>query len=153
RGIGDLNFPLDSGDCCLMDRKVVEALKACQERTRFVRGLRAFVGFRQTGLIYERAAREAGGSKYTFRKVLGLAVEGFVSFSSVPLRLVIYLGISTGLLALLAIVGIVVDYFLRGTTPQGWASTVVVVLLMGAIQLLSLGVMGEYMQRIFLEVK
>jgi dolichol-phosphate mannosyltransferase len=153
RGISDLDFPLDSGDCCLMDRQVVAALNALPERLRFVRGLRAFVGFRQTGLVYERAARHAGQSKYTFRKLLSLAIEGLVSFSSAPLRLVTYLGLGTGLLALLAIVGIVVEYFTHHTAPQGWSSTAVVVLLMGAIQLLSLGIMGEYVRRIFLEVK
>jgi dolichol-phosphate mannosyltransferase len=152
RSISDLDMPLDSGDYCLMDRTVVEAMKALPERTRFVRGLRAFVGFRQTPVVYERAAREAGQSKYTFRKLLGLAVEGLVGFSSAPLRLVTFLGLGTGLLAFIAITAIVVEYFTHHTAPQGWSSTAVVVLLMGAIQLLSLGIMGEYVRRIFLEV-
>jgi dolichol-phosphate mannosyltransferase len=151
--ISDLDIPLDSGDFCLMDRRVVDSLRALPEHLRFVRGLRTFVGFRQIGLAYERAAREAGESKYPFRKLLGLAIDGLVSFSSYPLRLVSYLGFGTIVLAMVLIGWVVIDYFANHTAPAGWASTVVVVLVMSAIQLLSLGIMGEYVRRIFLEVK
>jgi dolichol-phosphate mannosyltransferase len=153
RAISDIDIPLDSGDFCLMDRKVVDALKGLPENLRFVRGLRTFVGFRQIGLAYERAARAAGESKYPFRKLLGLAMDGLVSFSSYPLRLVSYLGILTVVMAALCIGWVVVDYFVNHTAPQGWASTVVVVLITSAVQLISLGIMGEYVRRIFLEVK
>lgn len=153
RAVSDLEIPLDSGDFCLMDRRVVEAMKRLPEQLRFVRGLRTFVGFKQTGLRYERAAREAGKPKYTFRRLVRLAVDGLVSFSNFPLNLVSYLGfISTGF-ALILTVWVTFQALYNGNTPHGWASTVIVVLFMGSIQLFSLGIVGEYVRRIFLEVK
>jgi glycosyltransferase involved in cell wall biosynthesis len=153
RAISDLEIPLDSGDFCLMDRRVVEALKQLPERVRFVRGLRTFVGFRQIGLCYERAARVAGEPKYTFRALVRLAVDGLISFSSYPLHLVTYLGIAAASIAVLLSVWVLVDALYNFKTPRGWASTMIVVLFMGAIQLISLGIMGEYVRRIFLECK
>ncbi len=151
--ISDLHIPLDSGDFCLMDRKVVDALNALPERMRFVRGLRSFVGFRQAGVEYERSAREAGDPKYTFRKLVGLAADGLVSFSGYPLRLVTQIGLAT--VAVTAVVGVwvVVDALMNATAPRGWASTMVVVLFMGSVQLISLGIIGEYIRLIFLEAK
>jgi dolichol-phosphate mannosyltransferase len=153
RAISDLEIPLDSGDFCLMDRKVVEALKGLPEKTRFVRGLRTYVGFRQIGVCYERAAREAGQPKYTFRKLMGLAIDGLVSFSSYPLHLVTYLGLATAGLSGLLAAWVFADAVCNNGAPRGWASTIVVVLFMGAIQLVSLGIMGEYVRRIFIECK
>jgi dolichol-phosphate mannosyltransferase len=153
RAISDLEIPLDSGDFCLMDRKVVEALKALPEKIRFVRGLRTYVGFRQIGVCYERAARLAGQPKYTFRKLMGLAMDGLVSFSSYPLRLVTYLGLSSAVVAMGLTVWVFTDAICNDRTPRGWASTMAVVLFMGAIQLVSLGIMGEYVRRIFIECK
>jgi dolichol-phosphate mannosyltransferase len=153
RAISDLEIPLDSGDFCLMDRKVVEALKGLPEKIRFVRGLRTYVGFRQIGVCYERAARQAGQPKYTFRKLMGLAMDGLVSFSSYPLRLVTYLGMTSALLAILLTVWVFADALYNEQTPRGWASTIAVVLFMGAVQLVSLGIMGEYVRRIFIECK
>jgi dolichol-phosphate mannosyltransferase len=153
RAISDLEMPLDSGDFCLMDRRVVDALKQLPERIRFVRGLRTFVGFRQIGLQYERASRAAGEPKYTFRKLLGLAIDGLISFSSYPLHIVTYLGfLSVGLAAALC-VWVIVDAYSNNATPRGWASTIVVVLTMSAVQLISLGIIGEYIRRIFIESK
>jgi dolichol-phosphate mannosyltransferase len=153
RTISDLEIPLDSGDFCLMDRKVVDALKSLPERMRFIRGLRTFVGFRQVGVRYERAAREAGKPKYTFRALVRLAVDGLVSFSSYPLHLVTYLGLGTVAVALGLAVWVVVDALFNRATPRGWASTMVAVLFMGAVQLMSMGIIGEYIRRIFLEAK
>ncbi len=153
RAVSDIDIPLDSGDFCLMDRKVVEVLKHLPEKTRFVRGLRTFVGFRQTGLCYERAARHGGQPKYTFRALLRLAVDGLISFSSFPLTLVTYFGMLSALLAFGLMGWVLVDAIASGTAPRGWASTVVVVLFMGTVQLISLGIMGEYLRRIFHEVK
>jgi dolichol-phosphate mannosyltransferase len=153
RAISDLEIPLDSGDFCLMDRKVVEALKGLPEKVRFVRGLRTYVGFRQIGLSYERAAREAGKPKYTLRKLMGLAMDGLVSFSSYPLHLMTYLGLASAFLAVLLTGWVFADAIYNDRTPRGWASTIVVVLFMGAVQLVSLGIMGEYVRRIFLECK
>jgi glycosyltransferase involved in cell wall biosynthesis len=153
RRISDLEIPLDSGDFCLMDRRVVGALKALPERQRFVRGLRAFVGFRQVGLAYARAGRQAGEPKYTFRALLRLAADGVIGFSSLPLRAVSYLGLAGVAVAIALTLWAVLDAWRHDTTPRGWASIMVTVLFMGSLQLLSLGVIGEYLHRIFAEVK
>jgi dolichol-phosphate mannosyltransferase len=153
RAISELDIPLDSGDFCLMDRRVVEALRALPERRRFVRGLRTFVGFRQVGLPYERAAREVGRPKYTMRALFGLAVDGLVSFSSYPLRVVTYLGLAVAALATVLSVWALADAFHQGTAPRGWASLIIVVLFLGAMQMISLGVIGEYIRLIFWETK
>src|SRR5262249_20117056 len=109
--ISDLAIPLDSGDFCLMDRQVVDVMKKLPETMRFVRGLRSFAGFRQVGLDYERAAREAGQPKYTFRTLVGLAIDGLVSFSSYPLRAVTYLGLTTIGIALVLLIWVLGDAF------------------------------------------
>jgi polyisoprenyl-phosphate glycosyltransferase len=151
--ISDLEIPLDSGDFGLMDRRVVDALKSLPEQKRFVRGLRTFVGFRQVGLAYERAARSSGTPKYTFRALVGLAIDGLVSFSSYPLHVVTHVGLLCAGLAFVLFIWVLIDALYRHTAPQGWASTVVVVLFMGSVQLISLGIMGEYIRLIFLESK
>jgi dolichol-phosphate mannosyltransferase len=151
--ISELDIPLDSGDFCLMDRRVVDTLNRLPERCRFVRGLRRFLGFRQVGLAYDCPARAAGRPKYTLRKLSGLAIDGLVSFSSYPLRMVTYLGLATTGIALVLTAWVLIDAFGHQTAPQGWASTMIVVLFMGAIQLLSLGIIGEYIRLIFLEAK
>ena len=153
RSISDLDIPLDSGDFCLMDRRVVEAMNELPERKRFVRGLRTFVGFRQIGLPYERAAREAGKPKYSFSALVLLAIDGLISFSNYPLRLVTRIGILTTLLAIAMTVWIFIDALFQKTAPRGWASLIVVVLFMGSVQLISLGIVGEYIRLIFLESK
>jgi dolichol-phosphate mannosyltransferase len=151
--ISDLDIPLDSGDFCLMDRRVVEALRDLPERKRFVRGLRTFVGFRQVGLAYERAAREAGRPKYSLRALVGLAIDGLVSFSSHPLRLTTYVGTAVAILSLVLTAWVFLDAYVNQSAPRGWASTLVVVLFMGSVQLISLGIIGEYIRLIFLESK
>jgi polyisoprenyl-phosphate glycosyltransferase len=153
RAIGDLDVPLDSGDFCLMDRKVVDALKSMPERGRFVRGLRSFVGFRQIGISYERDARHAGESKYSFFALLRLATDGLVGFSGYPLTLVTQLGMASLVLAVGLTVWVLMDAFWHHTAPRGWASTIVVFLYMNSIQLFSLGIIAEYIRRIFLEAK
>jgi glycosyltransferase involved in cell wall biosynthesis len=153
RAISDLDIPLDSGDFCLMDREVVDALNRLPERTRFVRGLRTFVGYRQIGIAYERAARAAGQPKYTLRGLIRLAVDGLVDFSSYPLQLATYFGFLSGLLAILLLVWVFLDAIYQQATPRGWASTMVVVLFMGAVQLVCLGIMGQYVRRTFIESK
>jgi dolichol-phosphate mannosyltransferase len=151
--ISDLSMPLDSGDFCLMDRRVVDVLKQLPETARFVRGLRSFAGFRQVGLPYERAARESGQPKYSFRALVALAINGLVSFSSYPLRAVTYLGLCTIGISLVLLFWVLGDAFYNRTGPRGWASTIVVVLFMGSVQLISLGIIGEYIRLIFLEAK
>ncbi|HEX3725200.1 MAG TPA: hypothetical protein VHV08_03115, partial [Pirellulales bacterium] len=153
RAISEIDIPLDSGDFCVMGRRVVDALNAMPERMRFVRGMRSFVGFRQIGHEYERAGRGAGKPKYTLASLASLAIDGLVSFSNFPLRLVTKLGIVAALSAVILIVATIVDAIARRSAPHGWASTIVVVLAMGAVQLLSLGIFGEYLRLIFLEAK
>lgn len=153
RAVSDLDIPLDSGDFCLMDRKVISALQHMPERARFLRGLRTFVGFRQIGLEYDRPARARGRSKYTLRKLLGLAIDGIVSFSAAPLRIVTHLGIATALTAFLLAAWVLLDALITQTAPRGWASTLLVVLFLGSVQLIGLGIIGEYLRLIFVETK
>jgi dolichol-phosphate mannosyltransferase len=153
RRVSYLDIPLDSGDFSLMDRRVVDLLATMPERNRFVRGLRTWVGLRQTGYEYERDARFAGESKYSFTKLLRLAFDGLVSYSFAPLRMVSNLGMLVSLTALAYMLYLLIARVLGDTTIQGWTSTVVIVLFLGGIQLLSLGIIGEYIGRIFDEVK
>ncbi len=151
--ISDIDIPLDSGDFCLMDRKVVEVLVNLPERMRFVRGLRTFVGFEQTGLEYERAAREAGKPKYTLKSLIGLAVDGLISFSGYPLRLAAYIGVATALAAGLVTMWVMGDALVNHTAPRGWASVMATILFVASIQMIGLGLVGEYIRLIFLESK
>jgi dolichol-phosphate mannosyltransferase len=149
----DINIPLDSGDFGLMDRKVADAIMAMPERQRFVRGLRSFVGFRQEGLEYERSGRGAGKPKYTFQALLRLATDGMISFSSAPLNFITFLGLGSCVIALMMICWVLGRAIVGQRPPEGWASTMMAVLFFGSVQLLSLGIIGEYLRRIFLEVK
>jgi polyisoprenyl-phosphate glycosyltransferase len=149
----DVEIPSDTGDFCLMDRKVVDLLNSMPERNRYIRGLRAWIGFRQIAIPFERPPRFAGEVKYTFWKSLGLAVNGIVSFSKVPLRLATYLGLFVSAASFLLAIYFIIEK-LRGELPvRGWASTVVIILFLGGIQLLTIGVVGEYLSRIYDEVK
>ena len=150
----EMDIPLDSGDFCVMDRSAVDLLNALPERQRFVRGLRTWVGLKQVGVEYERDARAAGVPQYTLKKLLKLAADGLVSFSSVPLQMVTRLGVVFALLAAVMGVWVVTDTLFDFTdAPRGWASTVCLILLVSGVQMLSLGVIGEYLGRIFQEVK
>jgi polyisoprenyl-phosphate glycosyltransferase len=153
RFISELDIPLDSGDFSLLDRRVVRALNQLPERNRFVRGLRAFVGFRQVGVPCPRAERHGGRPKYTFRGLVRLALDGLVGFSGRPLVLAAYSGLAFAGIAVLLIVWAFFGFFVLRTTPPGWASLMIVVLIMASVQLLSLGIIGEYLRRIFLEAK
>ena len=148
-----LDIPLDSGDFSLMDRRVVDLLKAMPERNRFVRGLRTWVGFRQTGFQYARDARFAGTSKYSFTRLMRLAFDGLVSYSFVPLRMVSNIGMLVSVSALGFMAYLILVRLLGDRTIEGWTSTVVIVLFLGGIQLLALGIIGEYVGRVFDEVK
>lgn len=153
RKVSYLEIPLDSGDFSLIDRRVIEILKSMPERNRFVRGLRTWAGFRQIGFEYAREARFAGESKYNLARLMKLAFDGLVSYSYVPLRLVSNVGLLVSATALGYMVYLLVGRIFGGTPIEGWTSTVVIVLFLGGIQLLSLGVIGEYVGRIFEEVK
>jgi polyisoprenyl-phosphate glycosyltransferase len=151
--VANIDMPLDAGDFCLMDRRVVNALKCLPERNRFLRGLRSWVGFAQTGVEYERQARLAGAPKYTVLKLLGLAVSGYIGFSVVPLRVASALGTLSALAGLGLMVWAVLQKITGHPTPWGWASTVSMILFMGGMQLGVLGIVGEYLSRTYDEVR
>lgn len=153
QAITDLDIPLDSGDFCVMDRSAVDMLNSLPERQRFVRGLRTWVGLRQTGVAYQRDARQAGTAKYTFKALVKLALDGLVSFSSVPLRMVTRFGLLCALAAMLLGAWVLAGAVFGARTPPGWASLGLIVLIVAAVQLFSLGIIGEYLARVFLEVK
>lgn len=155
--ISEIDIPLDSGDFCIMDRSAVDLLNRLPERQRFVRGLRSWIGLKQIGVRYERSARLAGTPSYNLRRLMLLASDGLVSFSVVPLRLVTRLGVLCIVLA--GVVGVwvlgvsIYEMIYGGDTPRGWASLACIILLVASIQMVALGIIGEYLARIFLEVK
>jgi dolichol-phosphate mannosyltransferase len=153
RYIADVDIPLDAGDFRLMDRKVVLAMRRLREKNRFMRGLSSWVGFKQIAVEYERAARYAGETKYPFRKMLRLANNAITSFSHVPLQLAMYTGFIFAGIAGLGIVIAVVLRLFGHDTLTGQATTLVSVLFLGGIQLIFLGIIGEYLGRIYDEVK
>ena len=153
RRLTDVDIPADTGDFCLMDRRVVDLLNRMPERNRYLRGLRAWLGFRQTAVPFERPPRVAGEPKYTFFKSLGLGINGIVGFSRVPLRIATYLGLVASAVSIVLTGWAVYQRLVGQATVRGWASTLVVILLLGGIQLLMIGVVGEYLSRIYDEVK
>ncbi|MBN2119083.1 MAG: glycosyltransferase family 2 protein [Anaerolineales bacterium] len=151
--ITDVKIPLDTGDFRLMDRKVVDVLRAMRERHRFPRGMSAWVGFKQIGVDYKRAARIAGETKYPFRKMFRLALNAITSFSYFPLQVATFFGFASAGIAILAIIPVI---YLRMTGSQaffGQATTLIAVLFLGGVQLISLGILGEYIGRLYDEAK
>jgi len=151
--LSDVDIPLDTGDFRLMDRKVVDALLAMPERDRFVRGMVAWVGFRQEPVHYGRAARFAGSTKYPLKKMLRFASDGILSFSLVPLRLAIYMGFAASGLALAGILYALLLRLFTDVWVTGWTLLFIAVLFLGGVQLVFLGVIGEYLGRVYGEVK
>ncbi len=151
--ITDVKMPVDTGDFRLMDRKVVEVLKNMRERHRFPRGMSAWVGFRQIGVNYKRAVRYGGVTKYPLRKMVRLALNAITSFSYFPLQMATYVGFFCAGVAILAIP--VVVYLRMAGIPQltGQATTLIAVLFLGGVQLISLGILGEYIGRLYDEAK
>jgi polyisoprenyl-phosphate glycosyltransferase len=153
RSITQLDMPVDAGDFRLIDRKVVRAFLSLPERHRYVRGLVSWVGFKQCGVQYDRAVRFAGETHYPFHKMLKLAFDGVSSFSILPLRLATWLGFFAGVTAF----GVAVwALYLRLMTTQaipGWTSMMLVILFLGGAQLVALGILGEYLGRMFDEVR
>ena len=151
--VANIDIPLDAGDFCVMDRRVVDLLVRMPERNRFVRGIRSWVGFKQIGVPYERHARHAGAPKYTFRKLLYLALDGLISFSHMPLRIITLLGFSVSFLSFLVALFYLVKKFTLGTGVPGFTTLVVSIFFLSGIQLMTIGVIGEYIGRISDEVK
>jgi dolichol-phosphate mannosyltransferase len=153
RRITDVKIPVDTGDFRLMDRKVVEVLKTMRERHRFPRGMSAWVGFRQIGVPYKRGARHAGVTKYPFKNMLKLALNAITGFSYFPLQLATYFGFTAAGLAIIAIPVVIIMRLAGQGAFLGQATTLIAVLFLGGVQLISLGVLGEYLGRIYDEVK
>lgn len=151
--VANIDIPLDAGDFCIMDRRVVDLLVSMPERNRFVRGIRSWVGLDQVGLKYERAARYAGETKYSYGRLMTLALDGFVSFSFAPLRISSLLGIAISILSIILAIFYAVQKITVGLNPPGFATTIVAILFLAGIQLITIGVIGEYVGRIFEEVK
>ena len=149
----DTTIPLDVGDFRLMDRRVVLALRAMPERARFVRGMVSWVGYRQAAVPYRRAARFAGETKYPLFKMLGLAIDGLTSFSLVPLRLASWVGFVASALAMIGIVYALSVRLMTKEWVPGWATVFVAALFLGGIQLVALGIIGEYVGRAYFESK
>ena len=151
--LADFRVPVDAGDFRLMDRAVVDAFLAMPERDRFIRGMVAWTGFRQEAVFFPRAARAAGETKYRLRKMLAYAADGIVSFSVAPLRLATWFGLLSTGLALAGVVYAVAVRFSTGAWVPGWTTLLIAVLFIGGAQLVFLGVLGEYVGRIYGEVK
>jgi dolichol-phosphate mannosyltransferase len=150
--LGGVSIPVDAGDFRLMSRPVVLTLRALREQHRFVRGMVAWVGFRQTSVRYERPARFAGETKFPVRRMIRFAVDGITSFSVVPLRIATWLGIGAGVVALIGGVWAVYEKLFGGVVP-GWTTIMILVAIGSSAQLLMTGILGEYVGRIYEEVK
>ncbi len=151
--ITDVDIPLDTGDFRLLDRKAADTLRAMRERHRFPRGMAAWVGFNQIGVQYKRAARTAGETKYPFRKMLRLAINAITGFSYFPLQIATYLGFFAAGLSALAIPVVIILRLAGNEAFFGQATTLIAVLFLGGVQLISLGILGEYLGRIYDEAK
>ena len=152
RRITSTDIPANVGDFRLLSRRAADALIAMPERSRFLRGMTSWIGFRQTGVMYERKARHAGTSKYPVARLVRLATDGITSFSTAPIRLVTGLGFALVVFCMGVLAWSLYQHF-TSNVPQGWTSMIAVVLLLGGVQLLSLGIIGQYVARIFEETK
>jgi glycosyltransferase involved in cell wall biosynthesis len=151
--ITDVKIPLDTGDFRLLDRKVVNIMSKMREQHRFLRGMASWVGFKQIGVEYKRAARFAGVTKYPFKKMLKFALNAVTSFSYVPLQIATYIGFIAAALSIISIPVVIVLRLVGTTQLTGQATTLIMVLFLGGVQLISLGIIGEYIGRIYDEVK
>ena len=151
--ITDVNIPLDAGDFRLLDRNVVDILNRMRERHRFLRGMSVWVGFRQTGVTYRRASRYSGSTKYPFRKMLKFASDAITSFSYFPLQVAMYLGFLCAGVSIVAIPIVIATRMIGSQAFFGQATTLIAVLFLGGVQLISLGILGEYIGRLYDEAK
>lgn len=151
--ITDVKIPLDTGDFRLLDRKVVNVMNSMRERHRFLRGMSAWVGFKSVGVPYRRAARLAGSTKYPFKKMFKLALTAVTSFSYVPLQIAMWMGFISAGISIIAIPVVIILRLVGSQFFFGQATTLIAVLFLGGVQLISLGILGEYVGRIYDEVK
>jgi polyisoprenyl-phosphate glycosyltransferase len=148
----DIRIPQDTGDFRLMTRRVLKHLNAMPERYRFVRGMVSWIGYRQTAVLYDRDARFAGETKYPVRKMIAFAIDAITSFSVVPLRLASWVGAVASIAGLLALCWVFIAW-MAGNTISGWTSLAVIILIIGSAQLIMLGIIGEYIGRMYMESK
>ncbi|GFZ91292.1 glycosyltransferase family 2 protein [Okeania sp. KiyG1] len=153
QGLTSVKIPPDTGDFRLMDRKVVEALKQLPETNRFMKGLFSWVGYQQTSILYDRDPRFKGQTKWNYWKLWNFAIEGITAFSSKPLKIWSYIGVLISLISFIYAGFLVIRTLILGTDVPGYASLIVAILFLGGMQLLSLGILGEYLGRIHYEVK
>lgn len=148
-----ISVPLDTGDFRLMGRNVVRSLRRLRETHRFVRGMVSWVGFRQTAVVYDRAARFAGETKYPLRKMLAFAADGIASFSVAPLRFATWIGVLSGLLSVVYAAASVFAYYVLGRNVPGWTTLVLLIVFSFSVQMFLIGILGDYVGRIYEEVK
>jgi len=152
RRFTNIEIPLDVGDFRLISARAATQLRRLREKDRFVRGLVSWIGFRQVGIPYERDSRLAGETKYPYRKMFKFAIDGITSFSSLPLKLASWLGYMASFLAFVYLASVFVQRAM-GHTVEGWATIMVAMLFLGGVQLICIGIIGEYIGRIFNETK
>ncbi len=151
--ISYIDIPLDSGDFSLLSRKVVDILNKMPEESRYIRGMRAWAGFKQMGVEYERQERQAGESKYSWKMLWKLAYNGIFNFSEFPIKFITNLGFVSIAFSLIYLADTIIRKFVYGTVPQGFTALLFAIILFSGVQLLSLGIIGEYVLRIFFQVK
>ncbi len=151
--LSNIDIPVNVGDFRLVDRKAVEVMRSMKESHRFVRGMFSWMGFKQIAVPYRREGRFAGKTKYSLVKMFALAVDGIISFSSAPLRMVLNLGLLVSLVSMIAGIVIIVLKLTGGYTVTGWTSLIVSIFFLGGLQLFVMGIIGEYLGRVFVEVK
>ena len=151
--ISNVNIPLDSGDFSLISKRVVDHLNDMPEESRFIRGMRSWIGFNQTGIEYERDAREYGQSKYSLKDLIKLAYNGIFNFSEYPIKLITNLGLMAIAISSVYLMYVLIQKIFYNNAPQGFTAIVFLVTLFGGIQLLSIGIIGEYIVRIFFQTK
>lgn len=151
--ISSINLPLDSGDFGFISRKAVDIINSMPEESRYLRGMRSWIGFNQVGVAYDRNCRAAGSSKYSFRKLIKLAYNGIFNFSEVPIKFITNLGLFSILIALIYLGYALVEKLFYDNIPEGFTGLLFAIVLFSGVQLISLGVIGEYVMRIFFQVK
>ena len=148
-----INLPLDSGDFAMISKRVVNHLNSMPEQSRFLRGMRTWIGFKQVGIPYNRDSRLKGRTKYSFKALLSLAFNGIFNFSEYPIRLITRLGITIFLISLIYLIITMVKKYFFGNVPEGFTAVITLITLFGGVQLIAIGIIGEYVLRIFFEVK
>lgn len=153
RKIAMINIPLDSGDFSLLSHRVVDSINRMPEESRYLRGMRSWVGFKQIGIEYERQERAAGESKYSIRMLIKLAYNGIFNFSEYPIKFIQRIGLVSVLIAFIYFITILFKKFVLGTVPEGFTTLLFMIIFFSGIQLIAIGVIGEYILRIFFQVK